>query len=340
MALEARPELVWPVRRDRTGLTGPTPAETRGPNWRRTGWGRYLPADVEQTVEQRIVEAAAQLPSYGGVTGWAALRWRRARWFDGRAPNGDVRPVTLVTAGNDIRPQPGIRVSAERLNPLDLTVVDGVRCTTSVRSVFFEMRYADGLRAAATALSMAAYSDEVAIDELTRFALEHPGWTGVPLCRDATPYAEENCWSPTEMEMLLTWRIDAALPRPVCNNPIFDRDGHHIGTPDLLDVEAGVVGEYEGGSHLHVAQRAKDVRREEAFRRLGLEYFTMFSADRPDPSRMAERMHAVRSRARWLPESTRPWTIDPPPWWTPTVTVAQRRALAPEMRRRLLRYRA
>ena len=32
--------------------------------------------DVDSdSVEQRIVEAAAVLPSYGGVTGWAALRW-------------------------------------------------------------------------------------------------------------------------------------------------------------------------------------------------------------------------------------------------------------------------
>jgi hypothetical protein len=34
-----------------------------------------VPADAEQTTEQRIVEAAAVLPAYGGVTGWAALRW-------------------------------------------------------------------------------------------------------------------------------------------------------------------------------------------------------------------------------------------------------------------------
>jgi hypothetical protein len=339
-ALEERPELVWPMRRDPSGLTGPTPGETRGPNWRRTSWNCYVPVGVEQTVEQRIVEAAALLPAYGGVAGWASLRWHRARWFEGFAADGGMLPVTLVTAGDDIRGQPGIKVSAERLDPRDLIVVDGVRVTTSVRSVFFEMRNARDLRAGARVLSMAAYSDEVSVDELARYALEHPGWTGVPRCRDAIPYAEENCWSPTEVAMVLVWRLDAGLPRPLCNCPVFNRRGEHVGTPDLLDPEAGVVGEYEGGVHLTSARRAKDVRREELFRRMGLEYFTVVNADLCDPAGLAERMHTVRSRAKWLAESRRSWSINPPPWWVPTGTVAQRRALTPEQRRRLLRYRA
>ena len=41
-----------------------------------------------------------------------------------------------------------------------------------------------------------------------------------------------------------------ACPRPLCNVPVFDRFGQHIGTPDLLDPVAGVVGEYDGALHL------------------------------------------------------------------------------------------
>lgn len=339
-ALENRPELVWPMRRDRAGVTGPTPAETRGPNWRRTSWNFYVPAEVEQTVEQRIVEAAALLPSFGGVTGWASLRWRRAPWFEGVTAGGSVLPVTLATAGADIRPQPGVDVSAKRLDPRDLIMVDGVRVTSSVRSIFFEMRYAGDLRIGARLLSMAAYSDEVSVDELARYALEHPGWIGVPCCRDAIPFADENCWSPAEVDMMLVWRLDAGLPRPLCNRPLFDRYGNHIGTPDLLDPEAGAVGEYDGLVHLTSSRRAQDLRREERFRRMGLEYFTVLSSDLRDPSGLAERMHAVRSRAKWLSESTRAWTLDPPPWWIPTDSVLNRRALTSEQRRRLLRYRA
>src|SRR6188508_2773999 len=108
-----RPHLSIPCRRDSTGRSGPTLDETRGANWRRCSWGMYLPTSVELTTEQRIVEASCCLPEYGGVTGWAALHWQKAeRWFDGTAPDGSLLPVTLAVAGNDIRPQPGIQVSA------------------------------------------------------------------------------------------------------------------------------------------------------------------------------------------------------------------------------------
>ncbi len=56
--------------------------------------------------------------------------------------------------------------------------------------------------------------------------------------------------------MRMIWVVDAGLPRPLCNMPIFDRHGRHIGTPDLLDPVAGVVGEYDGALHLAGEQRA------------------------------------------------------------------------------------
>jgi hypothetical protein len=243
-------------------------------------------------------------------------------------------------AGDDVRPQPGIRVSAERLDPRDLIVVDGLSLTTAVRSVCFEMRYASSDREAARSLSMAAYYDLVSIDELADYAAQHSGWTGIPQCRRAISLAEENCWSPAELDMVLIWQIEADLPRALCNQPVFDLNGQHIGTPDLLDVEAGVIGQYHGGLHLSGTQRAIDERAVERYRDVGLECFSMLAADRGQPGRMAERMHAARSRARWEAESQRRWTIEYPPWWIPTNTVELRRALSAEQQERLLRYRS
>ncbi len=340
-ALEARPHLVLPCRVDPTGVLGPTRAESRGTRWRRASHGRFTPSWVELTTEQRILEAACLLPAHGGVTGWAGLHWQRAtRWFEGTSPAGADRPVCLAVAGDDIRPQRGVKICAERLDPRDLIVADGIRLTSAVRSTCFEMRYAADQRRAAIVLSMAAYHDLVSIEELAEYASRHSGWTGIPKCRAAIPLAEENCWSPTEVEMVLIWRLDAELPRPLCNRPLFDLDGNHIGTPDLLDVEAGVVGQYDGALHLAGEQRAVDVRAEERFRGVGLECFTMVAADRRNPGRVAQRMRAARKRAQWRAESQRQWTIEYPPWWTPTHTVDLRRGLDAEQRRRLLRYRA
>jgi hypothetical protein len=336
-----RPGLVRPLRVDPAGVLGPTPSQVRGRAWRRTSNGLFVPTGVDGSrPEQRIVEAAEVLPRYGGITGWAALRWAGGRWFDGLAAGGRVvRPVVLATGGLNVRHQPGLRVCKEKLDPRDLTAIDDLRITTHVRSVCFEMRYAASVRDAVRVFDMAAFSDLVSLEEMSAYALAHAAWTGIPQCREALTLGEENSWSPAEVSMRIVWRVDAGLPRPLCNVPLFTLDGRHIGTPDLFDPVAGVVGEYDGSLHLEGPQRARDVRRAEAFRRVGLEYFTVLAPDLADRTLVVERMQSTRDRALWLPEGQRAWTLVSPPWWTPTLTVAQRRGLRGEQRRRLLRHR-
>jgi hypothetical protein len=185
---------------------------------------------------------------------------------------------------------------------------------------------------------MAAAADLVSLREVRSYAAaELTGWTGVDKVRKAVGWAEENSWSPTETEMRLLWTSQLRLPRPLCNHPVFDRDGRFIGTPDLLDVEAGMVGEYDSDLHLDRARRARDIGREAAFRKVGLEYVTMTGADRRDIGPYLQRVREARSRALFLPSEQRAWIVDPPAWWTPTVTVDQRRALDEPQKARFLR---
>jgi hypothetical protein len=340
-----RPHLVAPVRVDPSGERGPTRSQARGSGWRATSHGYFVPSSVDgRRVDQRVVEAAAVLtPGNGAVTGWAALGWLGARWFDGLTVGGSL-PVDLAV-WRKIRAQPGIAVCEEGINPAEVIVVDGLPITTPVRSVCFAMRYAATIRDAVRALDMAAYDDLVSIEEMRTYAGTRPrtglsSWTGIPRCRRATELGDENCWSPQEVTMGMIWVLDAGLGKPRFNVPIFDRCGRHICTPDLLDEEAGVVGEYNGELHLEGQQRARDVRREETYRQLGLEYFTMLAGDSADRVGMAGRMLAARSRAKWLPPHERLWTSQPPAWWTSTETVKQRRALSASQRERYLRYRA
>jgi hypothetical protein len=201
------------------------------------------------------------------------------------------------------------------------------------------MRYAPSERHAVVVLDMAAYDDLVSIGELSTYAGAHSGWTGIPRCRDAVPLADENSWSPQEVLMRLVWKLDAGCPRPLCNVPIFDLDGRHVGTPDLFDPEAGIVGEYDGRFHLAGEQRTKDLRREDLFRRLGLEYVTMLAADHRDPSYFIQRLYAAYDRARHVPAHRKFYVVEQPDWWVDTSTVAKRRALTPEQREWWLRRR-
>lgn len=336
-----RPGLVAPVRVDPAGRKGPTRVQARGHSWRRSSRGLFVPAEVsDEDPAQRIVEAAARLPSYGGVTGWAAVHWWGGAWSAGLEPDGATRRrVCLATGGTTISRGQGVAVSEEGLDPREVTVHDGLRVTTAVRAVAFEMRYAPSDRQAVVVLAMAAYSDLVSVDEMAAYLRTLSGWTGIPRARRAVPLASENSWSPQEVLMQLVWELDAGRPRPLCNVPVFDRWGRIIATPDLLDPEAGVYGEYDGPLHLVGSQRARDIRREGRLREVGLEGVTMVAADKPDPTDFIRRLHGAYSRARHAPETNRDWTIVPPPWWIPTDTVAARRALTASQRRRLLAHR-
>jgi hypothetical protein len=327
---------------DPTGLAGPTAAEARGPFWRRTSRGLFVPVSVDRTIpEQRIVEAAQVSPDHGGVTGWGQLRWAGGRWFDGLEPDGRTeRPVVLATPLTDIRPQPGIQISAEHLDEGELVWHDGLRTTTSLRSLLYEVRTAHTLWRAVAAIDMAAFSDLVSIAELVAYVRSHVGWPGIRRARAACELADENTWSPRETWMRLVWMCEAGFPRPKMNQPVFDLSGRHIGTPDLLDVEAGVAGEYEGAdAHLDPGARHHDITREEVFRSVGLEYFTAVGRDAANRSALALRMAATRNRARWLPAERRQWTVVPPDWWVPTQSVRQRRALTTDQGRRWLAHR-
>lgn len=336
----ARRRVTWPTSLDPSGTSGPTRGQAKGRSWMRTSFGFYLPADCPMTPEQRIATARPLLHSpFAGVTGWAALRWVGSGWFDGaRFPDG-LDDIDIVTGGFHQRPQPGFAISEERLAWTDLRVVDGLCVTSPTRSVAFLMRYAGDLRTAVRHFDMAAYNDLTSLAELRDYTSFLNGWTGVPQLRQALDLCDENAWSPPEVDFRLLWQLDAGLPRPLANVPVFDLRGRIIGTPDLIDPVAGVAGDYDGAVHLEGAQRARDVRREALFREHGLEYVTMLAGDRPDHGQVVHRLRQAYRRAARNSAERRTWTIASPDWWLPTLTVAQRRALSGDDRGRLLAHR-
>ena len=321
-------EVSIPVRVRHGHRRGPTRNQARGPLWRRTSRGYYVPADAARTPEQRIVEAAVVCPDVAGVTGWGALRWMGAPWFDGISDGGrHERPVTVATCHADVRAQSGIDICQERLSPDELEEHHGLLLTSAARSVMFEMRYAPTIAAAVVTADMAAFSDLVSVQELAAYAAVHSGWTGIPRARLALGLVSESSWSPMETRLRLIWEVDAGLPRPLANRPVFDAGGHHLATPDLLDAETGLVVEYDGDVHLSRSQRTHDLRRERRMREAGLDCLTVVAADVARPERLAVQLQHARRRAGLLARGPRAWTIEAPAWWRGTDTVAQRRAL-------------
>lgn len=335
-----RTGVVAPVHVDPSGRTGPTRAQSRGPSWRRTSRGRYVPAEVDATTPwQRIVEAAATLPSGGAVTGWAALNWMGARWFEGLEPDGRTpRPVPLALGDNrGARPRAGVVLSEAWLDPTEAIEVDGLPLTVPARSACFEIQSAPSLTAAVAVADMVAFSDLASIEEIG----VHAGTflAGRPLSKRigrALELADENSWSPRESRMRLAWMLEGGFPRPLSNVPVFGPGGRHLFTADLLDPDHGVVGEYDGLVHLEDGRRARDVNREDLVRDLGFEIVTMVRSDGSHRRAFLERLEHAYRRASTRRRSDG-WTLDQPEWWVDTSSVAARRALSDSQRQRWLR---
>jgi hypothetical protein len=286
--------------------------------WRQTSRGFYVPADVDPSVpEQRILEASVLLPASGALTGWAGCRWRGAGYFDGLEPDGRTsRPVPLAFGPrHNPRRRKGIRPLRDRLDADDVGLVRGTPCATAERSLFDEMRGSDNLREAVVAMDMMAAAELTSISRMRRYSATKARWNGRPQVEAALDLADEDSMSPNETRMRLIWVLDAALPAPLCNRPVFDDRGKLIGIADLLDPVAGVVGEFDGAAHRGARRHRRDVMREDHFRRAGLEYFKIVGLDLADTDLVVSRMLTTRKRAAFLAPAERAWTLTPPDGW-------------------------
>jgi len=306
------PELILPAPVDGSGEHGPTAGQARGPHWRRTSTGRYVPSGRDAHVSQpaqRIAEAAGWCPDSGGVTGWASLHLAGARWFGGTAADGASLPVPLVLGPfGKRRRTPGALPSREQLPPREITVRHGVRSTVVERAVFDQMRIAGSVREAVVALEMALFAELTSLRRFGVYVSHRPAWTGVGGVREAHALAVEGSESPQEVRMRLVYELDAGLPRPLVNRDVFGPAGELLGRPDIFDPIAGLVGEYDGGHHRLAAVRSRDVSREEVFRAHGLEYFSVVEGDLPRREMVVERMRRARDRALRSQEPAR-WTL-------------------------------
>lgn len=334
--------MTWPSRRERAGLEGPTAWGTRSGAWRQVGHNLWVPGHVDRTHrDQRVVEAAAQLPAYGGVTGWASLGWLGGVWFGGVGRGGELRPVPVaVSSGNRMRPREGLVISQEVVTPHNLARIDGVRVTTALWSVGYEVRKAISDEAAVVAFDMAAFNDLVSIAEIRDYIdSDLVARQGVERVRRILPLLDENSWSPMEPVLRLTWVDGVPAARVLMNRPVFDLDGRFVGTPDGIDPVAGVYGMYDGALHLAGEVRHVDVGKEAAYRALGLEGATMMAGDLADRAPFQQRLREAYVRAARKPAAERRWTLETPSWWLDTTTVEARRALSTYDRTRLLAHR-
>ena len=195
-------DLVWPLPAGRPG-GALSWNRANGPRYERVAKGRYLPRVRSGSAEQRTLEAAALLEpdgSRGCVTGWAALRWRGARYFDGLDQAGvEQVPVQLaLPPWHTRRDRPGIIWNRETVGSREWELVDGLPCTTVARALYDEVVTRGSLWPGIQAICMTAAARLISVWLFALFVGSCNGRTGAPLVRHAVSLSADEFRSPRE----------------------------------------------------------------------------------------------------------------------------------------------
>ena len=281
---------------------GPTRDEAYGPGWRRTSQGMFVPAEVASAGQQLTFEVGCGLPDDAVISGRAALNFLGANLIQ-------PAPIDVVSARN-FRPASGVRRHRRPPCPGDHQRVHSIWLTRPEVALFDAIVWEEDDRVAVAIADMALASEVVDPARMSS-AVEDGRRCSTRVARIMT-MAEKRTRSPQETALRLIWCLDLGLPRPRCNWPVRDIHGDYLAEADLLCPELGVVGEYNGGAHGSVRRRARDAAKLQAYRRVGLEPFTVVAGDMRYLGLVERRIREAielgdPAKARYLLERDPPW---------------------------------
>lgn len=290
----------------------------RGTKWRSTSRGYYVPAATPMNTTQRILECLPLIPPTGAISGWAAAYVHGVSQLDGLDPRTMRQLPILLNVGNlsGRRPRPGIRFSWDRLGGNEIAVVSGVPVVIAARAALDECRSTPDLWRRIGCIDAMAHAQILGLHDWARYVEAHPRWAGIGRAREALRLADPAARSTWESRLRVLYIVDAGLPQPLVNVPVFDLTGRLLGIPDLLDEKAGLVVEFDGQHHRGRRQHRDDNIREEVFERANLVVVRVDSLDlERDHARTIARLRDGRQRGLRRDRRGDQWTTVEPDWW-------------------------
>ena len=269
---------------------------------------------VSGDTDVRVAAVRRLIPIEVPLGGWAALRWLGVDALDGRTgPAGaTLLPITVCTGPvGRLRSRPGLVVDRSTILAIDLVEHAGVLVTSAERSCLDIMRF-HGVEAGLVAADSTVRAGLTTRERLTAVLARMCGLKGVPQARLAVSLVDGRAESSTESRLRYVWVVEAGLPVPLVNPVVLDLDGRFVARTDLVDPEAGTVGEYDGSQHRELAQHTADNIREEDLEGLNLEVTRSTSLDLwPHRRRLVARLQAAHRRGTARDRAKDSWTLRP-----------------------------
>lgn len=300
---------------------GVTRRQSHGSRWRQTSRGFFVPRStglVSETPTQRILDIVPLIPSDGAVTGWAAGFVHGVDLLDG-LDSRTMKPVPVQICcprSPSRAAAPHLTHLRSQLAPDEISLAQGVRVASPMRATFDGARLAANLEEAVAFVDAVAHAGLVDPQALARYAADHPGWKGVRLAARAVDLADTAARSPAESRLRICYLTEAGLPRPEVNRAIFDLEERLLGIADLLDEEAALVTEFDGGLHRATRRHHDDNVREERLESAGLVVVRADTIDlTSDRTALVLRMRDGYRRGLQRDRSRDRWTLVEPEWW-------------------------
>jgi very-short-patch-repair endonuclease len=212
----------------------------------------YVPRDAELTAVLRAKACWLRSRRRGVLAGFSASALHGSKWIDPTLP-----PAIIDT---NRRKAPGVQVWEERIEPDEISVVDGMRLTTPARTAL-DLARRHPTAVAVASIDALAQAVELKPADIDLLVERYKGRRGMKAARAALQLTDSGAQSPKETWLRLLL-MHAGFPRPQTQIPVRNEWGWAEAYLDMGWDDIKVAVEYDGDQHRSSrAQYVKDIRR-------------------------------------------------------------------------------